>query len=101
MNENCIPHDLDQWGCLCCKRVTSCPCGQAVAGLIDFFRLQRSCSDRSTREPDETIPSEIEQRLLDMYGHDEWSSTSEFPVFMRIHIPWGYWKGKAVHAIQR
>jgi len=101
MNANFIAHDSDELDCLDCKRVTSCPCGQAVAGQIDFSRLQRSCSDRSTREPDETIPSEIEQSLLDIYGPDQWSSTREFEVFMRIHTPWGYWKGKSGNAIQR
>ena len=71
MNANFIAHDSDELDCLYCKPVTSCSSGQAVAW--------------STREPDETIPSEIEQSLLDIYGPDQWSSTREFEVFLRIH----------------
>ena len=75
----------DQWDCLYCKLVKTCPYGQAVVGLSDFCRLQEICPIREPVECGEIVSSEIETRLLEIYGHDALVTTNELAVYMKIH----------------
>jgi len=86
MNKNCADWDLDEWDCLYCKLVTTCPYGHAFTEQIDFCRLHKSCPDWRPLGYGESIPSEIHQILLDLYGQDELAGTSELAAFARIHM---------------
>ena len=85
MDERGVHYDLDEWDCLYCELVKTCPYGKAVMGQKEFCRLQASCPERIPMSYEGDMPPEIEQCLLDIYGCEHLESTDELRIFLKIH----------------
>ena len=85
MIKNSSAYDFDEWDCLCCKKVTSCPYGQAVLEEHQFLRLTESCPVRLGREWHDSAPLEVKEALARHYGDDPMAVTLEFEAFAKIH----------------
>jgi len=85
MTKDSSVYDFDEWDCLYCKKVTTCPYGQAVLQKNQFLRLTESCPVRIGREWDDSAPPEVEEALAIHYGNDPMAVTQEFEAFAKIH----------------
>ena len=85
MIKDSFADDFDEWDCLYCKRVTSCPYGQAVVEQHQFLRLTESCPVRIEREWYDSTPPEVKEALARHYGDDPMAVTHEFEAFATIH----------------
>jgi hypothetical protein len=85
MNNNNVHDDFDDWDCLYCKNVTTCPFGRAVIEKAKFSRLTESCPVRINVEWDALAPSVVKEALKSYYGSDSMADTQEFTVFTKIH----------------
>jgi len=85
MNKNGFADDFDEWDCLYCKKVASCPFGRAVIEKAKFSRLTESCPARIKFEWDASTAPAVREALTSYYGNDPMADTQEFKAFTRIH----------------